>query len=159
MKAARYFLIVIGLLAVAGVVSAQTPQPPTDDEVNRVAKQMYCPVCENVPLDVCPTTACADWRADIRDKLAQGWTEQEIKDYFAAQYGDRVLAAPPVNTLSPINITVYVVPPLALLVGGFMLYRFLRQRRAPVAVAAETPAPAEADDYQKRLEQELRERL
>lgn len=157
----RFFLILFSALALVGVVSAQTPQPPTDDEVNRVAKQMYCPVCENVPLDVCPTTACADWRADIRDKLSQGWTEQEIKDYFAAQYGDRVLAAPPVNTLSPINITVYVVPPLALLVGGFMLYRFLRQRRAPapVTASAEMPAPTEADEYQKRLEQELRERL
>ncbi len=33
-------------------------QPPTDDEVNRIAKQLYCPVCENTPLDVCPTQAC-----------------------------------------------------------------------------------------------------
>lgn len=155
----RFLLILFSALAFTGIVLAQTPEPPTDDEVNRVAKQMYCPVCENVPLDVCPTQACADWRADIRDKLGQGWTEQEIKDYFAAQYGDRVLAAPPVNTLSPINITVYVVPPLALVVGGFVLYRFLRQRRAPVPPSpAETPLPA-ADDYQKRLEKELRERL
>jgi cytochrome c-type biogenesis protein CcmH len=61
------------MLAVAMVLlyisnaSAQesTPRPPiTDDQVNAIAKQMYCPVCENTPLDVCPTQACIDKRAD-----------------------------------------------------------------------------------------------
>ena len=40
----------------------------TDDEVNAVAKDVYCPVCESTPLDVCPTAACADWRELIRVK-------------------------------------------------------------------------------------------
>ena len=103
----RFFLILFSALALVGVVSAQTPQPPTDDEVNRVATQMYCPVCENVPLDVCPTTACADWRADIRDKLSQGWTEQEIKDYFAAQYGDRFKPPALLRDMAKTNQTFY----------------------------------------------------
>ena len=34
-------------------VSAQQPTP-SDDEVNAIARQLYCPVCENTPLDVCP---------------------------------------------------------------------------------------------------------
>ena len=45
----------------------------TDDQVNAIAQQLYCPVCENVPLDVCPTAACAQWRATIREKLEAGW--------------------------------------------------------------------------------------
>ncbi len=76
--------------------AAQDPKPtPSDDEVNRVAKQMYCPVCENIPLDVCPTQACQEWRDLIRLKLSDGWSDQQIKQYFAQQYGDRVLAEPP----------------------------------------------------------------
>ena len=67
---------------------------PTDDEVNQVAKKLYCPVCPNTPLDVCETKACQDWRAQIRDQLAAGWSEQDIIDYFVAQYGERVLAEP-----------------------------------------------------------------
>jgi cytochrome c-type biogenesis protein CcmH/NrfF len=56
------------------VASAQDTEPtgPTDDEVNAIAKQLYCPVCENIPLDVCPTQACAQWRDLIREKLARG---------------------------------------------------------------------------------------
>lgn len=148
----RFWLLAFCLLLFPGVVLAQNATP-SPDEVNRVARQLYCPVCENVPLDVCPTQACADWRADIRDKLALGWTDDQIKAYFAQQYGDRVLARPPARGL---NLVVYIVPPLALLLGGFLLYRYLRGRRTLV-VAAANPAPA--SDYQARLEQELNDRF
>src|SRR5512136_2788944 len=92
-----------GILAVR-VVSAQQPTP-SDDQVNAIAKQLYCPVCENIPLDTCGTAACAQWRELIREKLAAGWTEQQIKDYFVQQYGARVLGKPPV---SGINWLVYL---------------------------------------------------
>ncbi len=90
--------IALGILFI-GVAAAQNPSPTppaiTDDQVNAIARQMYCPVCENTPLDVCPTQACAEWRELIRDELAQGWSEQQIKDYFVQRFGPRVLAAPP----------------------------------------------------------------
>jgi len=67
---------------------------PSDDEVNRVAKQLYCPVCPNTPLDVCETKACQDWRAQIKDQLTAGWTDEQVMQYFVDQYGERVLAEP-----------------------------------------------------------------
>jgi cytochrome c-type biogenesis protein CcmH len=143
--------------------SAQDPTPrlPTDDQVNAIAKQMYCPVCENTPLDVCPTQACAEWRELIRDKLALGWSETEIKRYFVEQFGDRVLASPPARGL---NWLVYVIPPLAFLAGVYILYRAFRlwKQPAPGAASVATPSaapqpPAEAgDEYMKRMEEELR---
>ncbi|MFQ5409510.1 MAG: cytochrome c-type biogenesis protein CcmH, partial [Anaerolineales bacterium] len=104
-----FVLIVIPL----SYVAAQTE--PTDDEVNAIAKQLYCPVCENVPLDVCGTQACAQWRATIREQLSEGRTADEIKQYFAAQYGDRVLAEPPARGL---NVVFWVLPPLAVFGGA-----------------------------------------
>lgn len=148
----RYGLIFLSLLLSVGVATAQNATP-SPDEVNRVARQLYCPVCENVPLDVCPTQACADWRADIRDKLAQGWTDDQIKTYFVQQYGDRVLARPPARGL---NVVVYIVPPLAVLLGAGLLYRYLRGRRT-LLVDAVTPAPS--SDYHDQLEKELNDRF
>src|SRR5574340_1625799 len=87
---------------------AQRPTP-TDDEVNQIAHQLYCPVCENTPLDVCPTEACRQWRDLIRQQLSQGWTESQIKQYFVQQYGVRVLDEPPA---AGINWLVYVIPPI-----------------------------------------------
>jgi len=160
----RAWLATLMVLILMGVVvtgvSAQTgTQPmPSDDDVNAVAKQLYCPVCENIPLDVCPTQACAQWRELIREKLASGWSEEQIKMYFVQQYGDRVLATPPARGL---NWLVYVIPPLAILVGGYILFRAFKAWKQPVPqnMAAETGSPDVApDDYVARLEEELKKR-
>jgi cytochrome c-type biogenesis protein CcmH len=135
---------------------------PTDDDVNAVAKQLYCPVCENIPLDACGTTACEQWRGIIRDKLSEGWTEDQIKAYFVDQYGDRVLAEPP---LSGFNWVVYIVP-LLIFVGGFILLirAFQRWRTAEPEVSSRKNARHTAkskkapDEYISRVEEELNKR-
>lgn len=145
----------------SGTARAQTGtpvSPVTDDQVNAVARQLYCPVCENVPLDVCPTVACAQWRATIREKLEAGWSEPQILDYFAAQYGERVLAQPSTRGF---NLLVWIIPPLIVVAGGLWLWGFLRGQVARPAPAAALPAgsPGQNNDvYTARLEQELRER-
>ena len=57
-------LLALLVLPVVAFAQGEDPPPsgPSDDEVNAIAEQLYCPVCENVPLDVCGTQACADWR-------------------------------------------------------------------------------------------------
>lgn len=133
------------------------PSTPSDDQVNAIAKQLYCPVCENVPLDVCPTQACAQWRQLIREKLAQGWSADQIKNYFVEQYGDRVLATPPAYGL---NWLVYIIPPLAILVGIFILFRALQawKKPLPVELSQDNPSEAPTDEYIMRMEEELRRR-
>ena len=148
-------------------VLAQQPLPtPSVDQVNTIAKELYCPVCENIPLDVCGTQACAQWRDLIREKLSQGWTADQIQDYFAQQYGDRVLATPPLRAGFNLNWLVYIVPPLAFLLGVFILVRALRAWKVPTK--ASTPAQAQnlneaalstpENEYVARLEEELRRR-
>lgn len=154
-------ILLAGLLAVfsAGGVSAQDTPPlePSDDQVNAIAKQLYCPVCENIPLDVCPTQACAQWRELIREKLAEGWTENEIKTYFVAQYGDRVLASPPATGL---NWLIYIIPPVAIIAGAYILFRALRAwRQTPAELPDQDQTLGEVDDmYVARLEEELNKR-
>lgn len=156
------FLALLAALLLAGVALAAPPgqQPtPTDNEVNAIAKQLYCPVCENTPLDVCPTQACAEWRELIRDKLAEGYTEAEIKQYFVDYYGARVLAAPPAQGF---NWLAYIVPPVAILAGAFLLYRTLRSWKRPLPQPSAQVAGAgdevSRDEYIARLEEELRKR-
>jgi cytochrome c-type biogenesis protein CcmH len=148
--------VTVGLILAFSTVKASAQEPtPSDDEVNLIARQLYCPVCENVPLDVCPTQACAQWRATIREKLGLGWGEQQIKDYFVAQYGDRVLAAPPARGL---NWLVYLLPPLVLIGAGFLLWQTMRRWQRAGAQSPPPPAPSEADPYVQRVEEELKRR-
>jgi cytochrome c-type biogenesis protein CcmH len=158
----RFFWIglisILLLVGWAGVAHAQQPTP-SDDEVNAIARQLFCPVCENTPLDVCPTQACAQWRDEIRLRLAQGWSEAQIKDYFAQNYGIRVLAEPPRQGL---NWLVYIVPPVAFLAGAYILYRAFRSWRALARQIAEEGSqestPEGTDPYLDRLEEELKKR-
>jgi cytochrome c-type biogenesis protein CcmH len=153
---ASYTLLLAFILAGlwTAPVSAQGPTP-TDDDVNRIAKQLYCPVCESTPLDVCPTEACRQWRDLIRTMLAEGKSEAEIKQYFVTQYGDRVLAEPPNRLVS------YLVPAVAILLGIILLARGFQMWLKPSPAVNEAPMdmksdPPPADPYVARLEEELK---
>lgn len=155
-------VMLLGTFLVARTVLAQAGIP-SDDDVNQIAKKLFCPVCENVPLDVCPTQACSQWRATIKEKLVAGWTEQQILDYFVAQYGERVLAQPSTRGL---NILVWVVPPILVVAGAFTLWRILRQmsRSTPKFAISSGPefglgeSDTSGDEYIARVEQELKRR-
>jgi cytochrome c-type biogenesis protein CcmH len=161
-KSFRNLIILITLMISLIPVStlAQT-EVPTDDEVNAIAKQLFCPVCENIPLDACGTAACEQWRGIIRDKLAEGWTEQQIKNYFVEQYGDRVLAEPPAKGF---NWVVYLVPGIIFLVGVYSFYRGFQNWRG--VAASGKPRSQErsfrtkkpSDKYISLVEEELRKR-
>jgi len=131
----------------------------TDDEVNAIAHKLYCPVCQNTPLDVCPTDACHDWREQIRGMIAEGKTEDEILQYFVDQFGDRVLSAPPVST--KFNWIIYILPPIIILAGAIILFRSLKEWTTPRAVEAGLGADGgelsvPQDDYVARLEEEVK---
>lgn len=156
-RAIVFWFMIISLAGIAvhpAWAQETDPDTPSDDEVNAIAKDLYCPVCENIPLDACGTQACVQWRELIREKLAQGWTEAEIKTYFVDQYGDRVLAEPPRRGL---NWLVYLVPPLAFLAGAYLLIKGL-QNQTTEAEEPDSLAEDSVDEaYVARLEEELRQ--
>lgn len=150
-----YALLLFLVLAGLGIasVSAQGPTP-TDDEVNKIAKQLFCPVCESTPLDVCPTEACRQWRELIREMLADGKSEADIKQYFVEHFGPRVLNEPPNRFAS------YVVPVVAFLLGVFILLRGFQMWIKPSKTGTDVPEreaeSVEQDEYIQKMEDELR---
>ena len=158
-------LILLFLLTIPLTLQAQ--DSITDDEVNEVAKGLYCPVCESTPLDTCPTQACADWRELIHDQLASGMSKQDIYDYFSVQYGDGVLAEPPRQGF---NLLLWLSPLLAITVGGAIFVKMMRQLKTAVPKQAPPPklvtqkqaksAPKvtpDLDQYVSQIEAELKE--
>ncbi len=135
------------------IAPSSTPSPSgnLDDETMRVAKNLYCPVCPGVPLDVCETQACQQWRALIREKIGKGETEEQIDQYFVEQYGERVLGAPRPQGF---NLTIYILPVLAMVAGAGILYAAARHRtRARISPLSPTPK----SEYLERIEQELKQ--
>lgn len=143
-----FMLVLAGFTAVSAVFAAEQVSTPSDDAVNRVASQLYCPICDNISLDVCPLEACHAWRELIREQLAEGWTEQEIKDYFVAQYGKQVLGEPP---RSGLNWFLYLLPPLIVVFGLVLLLTKMR-RPDTTLTTQESPSP---DPYLEQVEHDL----
>lgn len=140
------------------------PPGVTWDDVNRVARQMYCDVCEGIPLDECESIACVQWREEIARQLGEGRTDDEVIDYFVERYGEEVAAIP----RDPIDRLIAFAVPVALIAGfsliGIFQVRRLRQRGHQAGEVArrsgvrlqKRPVPADVDeDLLTRLEQEL----
>lgn len=161
MKTLSRLILFVGLafvlLALATTsASAQQPEPNVDDRVMQISKGLYCPVCVGVPLDVCETQACVQWRALIREKLLAGESEEQIRQYFIAQYGERVLGAPPPEGF---NLSAYILPAFALLIGAIILFWTARGwLKRPPASNVPVAVSHVSGEYAERIARELKAR-
>jgi cytochrome c-type biogenesis protein CcmH len=158
-----YLVVFVALIVLTTSLTA-TPalaQQPTADQINAVAKNLNCPTCTGINVADCPTETCAQWRAQIGDMLAQGKSQQEILDYFAARYGDHVLQVPPKRGFF---VWVWVLPVLAILAGlawlAYLMRVWLRQRTPAAAEVSGMSQPSAEDDlvedeYLRRVQQDL----
>ena len=155
----RRFLLALLTIAASfyTVMLVQAQAVPTDDEVNAIARKLYCPVCPNTPLDVCETQACADWRAQIREQLADGWSEEQVMANFVEQYGERVLAEP---ERSGFNSLIWILPVVAVALGFFVAFQVLRSWQRLGDLLGETAVSPESTisaETRAKIEREVRE--
>jgi len=131
------------------------------DRVNEIAKKLNCPTCAGINLADCRTLTCEQWRDQINDLVKQGYSDQEVLDYFVTRFGEQVLQEPP---KSGSTLFLWVLPVMILLVGGawltFALRRWAGREAAPVMVtvpeirpASQTPQPPH--HYLSQVEQDL----
>ena len=113
-----------------------------------------CVVCRT-PLSVANGPQAEAERRQIRELIAQGKSEQQIKDVLVEQYGDRVLALPQDDGF---NLAVYLVPivavALALALLALALPRWRRHARARAAEPAAAVPTLSAEDA-RRLDEDL----
>lgn len=156
MRLLTRFLALCALMLGVAVAGAQGNAPITLDDVHRVAERLYCPVCENIPLDDCGTPTCMQWKNEIELLLREGKTSDEIVASFVAQYGEHVVGIPQDPTLRMLSL----VPPLLLSVlllglGATVFMRFGRGRTPAPQGATPAPAVVTEDALRARIEQDL----
>ncbi|GAB4553009.1 MAG: hypothetical protein OHK0023_21620 [Anaerolineae bacterium] len=153
-------VLLVTLFGAIGLADAQggTGKDVTDDEVNNVAKKLYCPVCENITLDTCGTAACAQWRDEIRIQLSEGKTEQEVIDDFVRRFEDRVVGVP----VNPVLRTLSLVTPWVLSAAALAIaFSVFNRWRKEGAVTSASPATSgdsishTDEEYRQRLERDL----
>ena len=119
-------------------------QPLADDpeleaRVLRLADELRCLVCQNETIAASNAELAVDLRRQIRQKLAAGESEQQIRDYMVERYGEFVLYRPPLHAGT---VLLWVGPFVLLLVAGGVLAHHVRRHR-PQGSAPLSPAEAE----------------
>ncbi|TAK83793.1 MAG: cytochrome c-type biogenesis protein CcmH [Betaproteobacteria bacterium] len=99
-----------------------------DRRVTEIGAELRCLVCQNQTIADSQASLAVDLRNQIREQLKSGKSEQEIKDYMVARYGDFVLYRPP---LKPATVALWLGPFVLLLIGIGLFYRRVARRRAP----------------------------
>lgn len=124
----RRIAIIVGLLAVlAAVAAAAVPRPETPEErVARIAAELRCPVCQGLSVNDSPSESAREMRAMIERGVAEGRSDDEIRDRFRAAYGDWILLAPP--TGDPRGL-IWLVP--FVVIAGGALFVWSQIRAAP----------------------------
>jgi cytochrome c-type biogenesis protein CcmH len=159
---ASVMIVVAAVWFTSAAAYAQDTPPTTDgrevtlNEVNEVARELWCPLCSGVRLDGCELKACDQMKEVIAIKLSEGEDTESIKEYFIEQYGPQVLGAPP---LEGFNWLAWVTPFLVMIGGGLFLWMRSKQWIRPVAarpVEAPVHSAVEKSEYERKLEEELK---
>lgn len=120
-----------------------------------IDKSLMCPVCPSETIDQSQVEIARQMRVMVREKLAQGESRNEILQFFVDRYGPGILAEPP---RSGFNLLVWVLPPIALLLGSGILAMTVRAMRRGHQRYAEEEAPlaaAELEPYLSVVDQEI----
>lgn len=147
-------LLALGLLLPAPAAAEETYSP----EALRIANALNCPVCEGQSVRDSNSQLARQMRGVIQQKLDEGYTRQEIFDYFVESYGISVLREPPKSGFA---LVLWWTPIVGLLVGAAILGTFIfgRRGRGPGgARSAEAPVGPSAPDiarYEEMLRRDL----
>ncbi len=134
-------LLAVGLLALASTWAfgqadeVARPDPVVEQRLKDLAEELRCLVCQNQTIADSNAPLALDLRNQIRQQVAQGRTDDQIRAYMVARYGDFVLYRPP---LKATTVMLWLGPLALLLVGAGVFWTVVR-KRAPKPAAAPSP--------------------
>jgi cytochrome c-type biogenesis protein CcmH len=147
----RIILALTVLLFAAHFAAAVEPgemlkDPALEARARAISQEIRCLVCQNQSIDDSNADLAHDLRVIVRERLTAGDSDQQVKDYLTARYGDFVLLDPPVKTKT---LILWTGPVALLLLGIFIIVLAARRRRALAA------APPLSEEERRRLAQLL----
>ena len=107
--------------------------PPTDtnpaleEQVQRIAQELRCLVCQNQTIADSNADLARDLRREVRRMLATGASEQQVREFMVARYGDFVLYRPPVKATT---VALWIGPFVLLALAFWVARRILLARRS-----------------------------
>ena len=135
----RFLLALLAVLILSGPALAQEPAAPPDQPLvspgqearaQRIVEVVRCVVCQHESIADSPAGIAGDMRRLVREEIASGATDQQVRDDLVRRYGDYVLFTPPVRTGTWL---LWFGPALLAVLGGIALFVFARRKTVETA--------------------------
>ena len=120
-------------------------------------RTIMCPVCPGESIDQSQVALAVQMRGIVSEKLAAGWSDEQVREFFVERYGPSVLLEPPTRGIS---LAVWLAPPIgvAAAVGVFVI-AIRHMRRRPTLADGDDDEMSDDDlqPYYERIEASVSE--
>lgn len=146
--------VLVWLLAILILSPAMTRAEVAIDEVERQARELFTtimsPYCPGSLLNQCPSSQAAVLRDDIRQRLREGATPEQIQTELIATYGEDILASPPFTGVGVLSW----LGAVAIFLGGLGAAGVWLRGRRPTQEPPVSRTAADGDLH-KRMREEI----
>ena len=118
--------------------TTQLADPALQARYLSLTHELRCMQCQNESIADSPVDLAADLRHQVRDQLLAGKSDQQIRDWMSARYGDFILFRP---RFAPRTAWLWLAPGVLLVLGAVVAWRVVRQRTQ--LLGADTDSPDE----------------
>lgn len=115
-----------------------------NDPAYLIGKELRCPVCQGMTIADSQVNMAQDMMAVVRRMVGEGKGKDEIFEHFTKSYGDWIMLTPRAGGLAWM---VWAMPPLMVLLAGFMFSLYLRSQRGRAAAATTSAQDSSNDAY------------
>ena len=153
----RGLLILITLCAhiittLMGCADAQSDVPPIERRTQALNRSIMCPVCPGESIDQSQVALAVQMRGIVNDKLEDGWSDEQIQDFFVERYGPSVLLEPPTEGVS---LAVWLAPPIGVAAAIAIFVFALRQMRRRPETERDDTDDDDLQPYYNRIESSI----
>lgn len=124
--AAMMFVLLLVGPAIAVNPDEELADPALEERALDISKGIRCLVCQNENIDDSNADLARDLRLLVRERLVEGDTDAEVRQYLVDRYGEFVLLLPRFNWHTWV---LWLATPVIFLIGVVAIW--LRARRPP----------------------------
>ena len=133
MRPLALIVVLAGLLLASGTTYAvdttEMPSPELQKRYLGLTHELRCMQCQNEAIADSPVSLAADLRRQVAEMLIAGKSDDDVRNYMVARYGDFILFRPRVSTRT---LWLWLAPGVLLLIGAAVAVRVTKQRAALV---------------------------
>ena len=134
-------LVLLSVPALAVRPDEMLADPALEARARDISHGLRCLVCQNQSIDDSDADLARDLRLLVRERLVAGDTDDQVRDYIVARYGEYVLLNP---VVAPHTLLLWVAGPVVLVIGAVAVFFAARRRRAVATGGTLTDEEAKA---------------